>query len=556
MRLPSDASLHRLAALATALVCAAIITVPVPDFDVHWHLANGREMLSQGRIVNEELFSYTHFGEEFSNHEWLAEILLYLVYKFAGAAGMVVADIGFGFAVVALLYLTGRALGARRDISALLATGALLAGFDRYNFRPEIFSLLFVALYGWILHGYRVGALPARHLAVLPVTLLLWDWLHGAPFGVVLLIVVTFSENLKSWLSRFSIAHRGFTPMQPGRLATFNRYMLVTLAVWIANPYGAVSYDVFLEFARNNALVQVVEEFRAPTWSTHPVFFVSVAIGALLFATRWRSLELSSVLCAAPFLFLALLHSRAVAVAALTMVPALAVLQPTVSGGQRVRTAGAWLARAGLGIATAAALAYLAEIRLVQPPGGIVTGVVPDEDYAPVGAVRFILANNVQGNLYNSGDVGGYLSYALYPARRIFQFNHHYVFGDTLRYVRRPEELRTWNIAYAVVSMAEEVKRLFPRAAWAPVYREPTMLLVLRRTPENAALIARYEIRYFSPLLSDDALFAIAGNPLARGRLVTEMKDYLRFRSDARICNALRQVRQQWYPGDDAMACE
>jgi hypothetical protein len=214
------------------------------------------------------------------------------------------------------------------------------------------------------------------------------------------------------------------------------------------------------------------------------------------------------------------------------------------------------LARAGLGIATAAALAYLAEIRLVQPPGGIVTGVVPDEDYAPVGAVRFILANNVQGNLYNSGDVGGYLSYALYPARRIFQFNHHYVFGDTLRYVRRPEELRTWNIAYAVVSMAEEVKRLFPRAAWAPVYREPTMLLVLRRTPENAALIARYEIRYFSPLLSDDALFAIAGNPLARGRLVTEMKDYLRFRSDARICNALRQVRQQWYPGDDAMACE
>jgi hypothetical protein len=543
---PIPAWLSRWSAPVTAAcACLVIVTCPVPDFDLHWHLANGREMLAQGQILNEEIFSYTHAGVAFSNHEWLAQLLMYLTHATTGDIGLAVVDVLIGLAIAVLLFLTSTALGAKPWSAALLSAVAMLIGIQRFNFRPEVFSLLFIVLYGWIVHGYRVGTLSARVLAAIPITLLLWDWLHGAVFGVALLVAYTCGENLKRLIAARMSAFPGFQPMPPERLRIFNRYMILALVIWVANPYGVMSYDIFLEFTRNNPLVQAVEEFRAPTWSTHPEFFVALGVCLLWIGLRWRTIELSSMLSAVPFLVLALRHSRAMGVAALVMVPALAALRATPGGIQRGSALGVWAPRAGIGIGVAIALAYLIEVRFLQPPGGIWTGIVPTEDYAPVGAVRFILANNVSGNLYNSGDVGGYLSYALYPAHRIFQFNHHYVFGDTLRYVRRPDDLQPWNISYAVVSMSEELKRIFPRADWAPVYREPTAVLVLRRNAENRDLIARYELRYFSPALSDDKLLAMANDPGARERLVAEIEDYLRYRSDVRVCRVLTLIRQR-----------
>ena len=59
-------------ALFSALLFSMLIVIyPIFDPDLYWHLANGREMVDSGRIISEEVFSYTHFGEKFANHEWL-----------------------------------------------------------------------------------------------------------------------------------------------------------------------------------------------------------------------------------------------------------------------------------------------------------------------------------------------------------------------------------------------------------------------------------------------------------------------------------------------------
>ena len=65
--------------IIVAMLISVVIVVlyPVFDYDLYWHLANGREMLSTGHIVNEERFSYTAFGIPFSNHEWLSQILFF-----------------------------------------------------------------------------------------------------------------------------------------------------------------------------------------------------------------------------------------------------------------------------------------------------------------------------------------------------------------------------------------------------------------------------------------------------------------------------------------------
>lgn len=72
--------------LLLALACAGVI-VCYPMHDVYWHLANGREMLAQGRIVNEEVLSWTRAGVPFANHERLTQILWCLVYREWGGGG-------------------------------------------------------------------------------------------------------------------------------------------------------------------------------------------------------------------------------------------------------------------------------------------------------------------------------------------------------------------------------------------------------------------------------------------------------------------------------------
>ncbi|PIP87416.1 hypothetical protein COW81_00305, partial [Candidatus Campbellbacteria bacterium CG22_combo_CG10-13_8_21_14_all_36_13] len=39
------------------------------------------------------------------------------------------------------------------------------------------------------------------------------------------------------------------------------------------------------------------------------------------------------------------------------------------------------------------------------------------------GAVNFVLENDIQGNMFNNFDIGGYLIYRLYPDRKVFVDN-------------------------------------------------------------------------------------------------------------------------------------
>ena len=151
----------------------------------------------------------------------------------------------------------------------------------------------------------------------------------------------------------------------------------------------------------------------------------------------------------------------------------------------------------------------------------------------PEGALRFIQTVNLQGNLYNSGSLGGYLAFFITPERKIFQYNHHTVFGDTAYYVKNPRELQRWDINYALVDTKGELDNLFPSTRWAQVYRDTAALLLLRRAPENQAVIDRYETQYFEPHKeSQPGMRALAANAATYPRLMMEMGKYLAFRTD------------------------
>ncbi|MBI5430501.1 MAG: hypothetical protein HY938_08605 [Nitrosomonadales bacterium] len=531
----------RWALLAVWFFSIVLVTYPVFDFDLYWHLANGREMVNTATIVSREVFSYTHFGEKFANHEWLGQIIFYLVWDHLGPYGL----LGFKLLLVALmvwtLYRTLRNENTRSGIAALLCVLAVFAGINRYHERPELFSLFNTALLGFILYGFRSNRLPRRILWLIPLILVAWDWLHGAVYGLTFLTLFVAGENAKRWLPRQQ-------PLASAELKYLNRCFALTMLAMLVNPLGLRSYGIFVGYVIGEAdFNQVITEFTPVNWDEFKVFILLLVWAVLLALRNWRRLDVTHLLLMVVFGGAALRFNRVTGVAAIVLVPVIASLLGTSIRQARGKLE-ASLHTATLAVAGVLLLGdgYLVKFGGTEAPPendkyyymkmydlGFDYSV--DENFYPVGAVNFIKEQGITGHMYNSGNLGGYLSYRITPERRIFQYNMGRVFGDPFYFVSHPDNLAKWNIDYAIIDTESELGTLFPERDWAEVYRDEAAILVVRRTPQNAALIRQYENFFFSPVLSDASLRERANDPEVLPRLAEEMGDHLAYRQDERI---------------------
>ncbi len=520
------------------LVCIVVVVLyPVFDYDMYWHLANGREMLSTGHIVNEERFSYTAFGTPFSNHEWLSQIIFFLIYERWGGSGLLGLKLLLTLVIAVFVYRTNRLLGATPALSAVLVVTAITAGFYRYIERPELFSLLGVAALSYLLYSFRAQRCKVKFLYAVPVILVLWDSLHGAIFGLIVLLAFVTGENIKPWLNTHLPAWRGLVPMPRERLRVLNIVCVLTLLALVIDPYGLRSYDIFIQFINGNALVAATMEFQPANWREHKLFWLMLVATVMGLVSARDKIDLTQVLMVAPFALLAVRYSRVIGAFALVDAALLATLATQAASVLASRRRYALLRPLALSTLALALLAYITDIKFTGAHTPQSFGYGVSDEFLPAGSARFIQAENLQGNLYNSGHFGGYLAFFITPLRRIFQYNHHTVFGDTNRYLDHPEDLAQWNINYAVVGSPAELERLFPIAEWARVYREPSAVVVVRRVAQNSGLIEKSEIVYFHPLSPPMSIRQLAQRPKVYVRLMNEMAIYLSYREDRVIAD-------------------
>lgn len=527
----------RLALLLACLGALLVVLYPIFDYDLYWHLANGREMAQGGRIITEEVFSYTHPGESFENHEWLAQILFYLIWQGLGPYGLLGLKLLVTILIVILGYNTARAVGGQPWTAALLCVFAVLAGFYRYIERPELFSLLYVALLSFILYHHRAGRLPPKILWLIPLILLTWNWLHGAVYGLALLSLFVAGENLKHL---FPALRREFSA-GPRDLRTLNQCYALTMLLMLIDPFGLRSYGIFFGILGGaGAAVSNVQEYLPITWREFKPFIFLLTWTAILAMRHIRRIDITQLLLLVVFGTIAVRYSRATGVAAIVLIPILASLLALcarqASGKLQHIQVTAMLLVASLFVGVYGYIVKFAE----KSPQAF--GYQLDDSLLPAGCVRFIQATGLSGNYYNTGHFGGYLSYYLAPERKIFQYNLPTVFGDSYRFTEHPEELTRWNLNYAIVGNADELTRLFPAYAWARVYRDSGAVLVVRRTPQNQALIQQYELRFFHPMMQDDDLRRRFDNPRILPRLTEEMGIYLAYRKDERIASLWAEI--------------
>lgn len=531
----------------TVAVAMFLVTSPVFDCDLYWHLANGRAMVESGSIVNEEIFSFTSHGTRFTNHEWLSQLAFHEVWRTGGPNGLVALKLAFSAVIALLMFSTASHHGLRGWQAGLPAVLAVAAGLSRYEVRPELFSLLGIALLIRLLHG-SPALESSRHLRwSLAAILNLWDVLHGAIYGWAFVAVHVLAARLTP----------GTTVQARPVASNLEIGCAVALLASLVNPYGILTYGHFVGLAAGRSGAASIVELQpllsvaADRW----LFLFVVAAGALLFIasrSRWQE-----ALVPIAFVAGALRWERMVGVAALVVSAALGrylvLFLRRRAGRAPVGSAHSVRRRAARSAVIAVSFVILVlvlrgkfpagdsanslEAYRLPPPSAFGFGM--NDLMTPAGSLRFLEFLGLEGNLYNNANLGGYLAYYAAPDRPIFQYNFPPVFGDPNRWLSAPRELERWSIDIALAGNNSELRLLFPRDEWAWVYSDYVSTLVLRRREPFLRIIERFEVSHFAPELPLHKLDVRVADPGIRSRVVFEMTVYCAFTRDKRLWSRL-----------------
>jgi hypothetical protein len=358
------------------------------------------------------------------------------------------------------------------------------------------------------------------------------------------------AENAKLWLPML----RHQQSLSVPDMKYLNRSFALTMLAMLINPFGVRSYGIFVGYVVGQGnFNQVITEYMPVTWHEFKVFILMLSWAALLALRYWRRVDFTHLLLIVVFGLTALRFNRATSIAAIVLAPVIAdllsigILRAKSIFERRLHIA--TLVTAGMLIFIHGYSVKFGETE-AQPDNDTIHymkvydlafGYRMDESFYPVGAVNFIKEHKLAGHLYNSGNLGAYLSYRITPERKIFQYNIS-VFGDPFYYVRHPDDLAKWDIDYAIIDTESEMSTLFPRQNWAVVYHDEAAVLMVRRTPQNEALIREHEAYFFNPSFSDANLLARAKDPEVLPALAEEMGDHLAYREDDRIASVWAEI--------------
>lgn len=412
------------------LVGARYVFAPT-DVDYWWHVRTGQLIAETGALPRVDVFSFPSAGQPWVTHEWLTQLVFFLVEEHLGFVGNVAIWSLAGAGVWLAVYATARTRGLGEPAAIVLAMWGSAMAFSITAVRPQVLTALFLAITGLLVTRYKLGG--RRALWALPALFAVWVNLHGGyVIGLVLLGLTLAGE---------SVAHLLGRPAAP--LRQLGTVTVLSAAATLLSPNGleALWYP-FTYTGTGNASMRFIAEWQSPDFheSGFVVFGASLLLATLLGIWQPASGRLgpTEALWALLFSFMALSSLRHIPLYAIVVMPLI---------GARLAHELPWLARPlrtwhrpwlvlvawPLLAATAIALAVRAEGNV-----GAQLSRTPSAHEYPTGAVQYIREHRLTGRLFNEYQWGGYLIYQLLPDLPVFIDGRADVHGDAFmsRYVR------------------------------------------------------------------------------------------------------------------------
>lgn len=413
---------HVWLAAALAVVLIRALAWPIVPSDFWWQLAYGRWIVENGSIPAVDYFSYTRAGEPYFDQPWLAQIIMYWIYRIGGAALSLVALAALlGLTYAMLLRLCVRVSGTVR-LSAALVILSLPVAMTNWSMRSQAFAVPLFVAYLAVLLDWRNRRLAApgvrggHRLWLLPLLMLVWVNVHGSFVLGGALIALVFAGELLAIVI-------GGRDEAVTSLKSLFAWGVVTAAAVLLNPSGPGVFRYVLGLLGNPAVQGIVEEWRAPAAGTlvGNLFFVYAAVVAAAALFGRRRPDAVDLLTLAAFFWLALGGERHVIWFALVSLPFLA--RQAASFGRTEQGVGVRQGRRSLNLAFLGALAFAVVLalppvkqQLSLPPQ--LRGLVSAD--TPVETVAFMRDEERRPErLFHTETTGSYLMWAA-PEQKVF----------------------------------------------------------------------------------------------------------------------------------------
>lgn len=240
--------------------------------DTYFHLSVGREVMQTGHIPQKDNFVYGSLNPTYVSSEWLSGVIFSVLVTQFGMVALLGLRVICGLFTIYFTFKTLRLVTNNYLISNIftLVVGYLLP-FRLNGGRPEMFSLVFLALVNYVCLRFFIKRTNSPFLYILPLIFFLWPNLHGfSIFG--LMLVATFclisffqkdTDSNKSAYTNFRIIsiisvllafinyQRVFEFMQAN---TFNQYLIEWVSLWqrveptgtFARYFNGITIDIYL----------------------------------------------------------------------------------------------------------------------------------------------------------------------------------------------------------------------------------------------------------------------------------------------------------------------
>lgn len=430
--LPTDAWVRWLLVPAVAFVALAGNTSYLADF---WHhLARGRAIAVEGRLLDHDIFTCTVPGRPFQDVNWLSQLIYYFLFEVGGLALVRVVNALFVAGTLLWLVAICKRVSGSLPVALGIGIAVFLGLWDVLTIRPQTFSLLlFVAMYDLLDRSERRPWL----LALPPILMALWTNLHGAfPAGVMLIGCWWAEAAWTAWRTRKSSESPDLPRKSRRRFMQLSVCLGAAVAATLVNPYGWGIY-LYVGQTSNLAAARGIDEWLPPTPDRliGITFFASLPILLGLMLLPWKkrgaallgARELFLIAC---FLPLACGSVRMVAwwllVIAPMMASRIAILWPKVcTAASSEPNRGAALSVAGLFTVMVLSLPGLQRFNplFLMRPADATTAEIHE-------AQAFLAQHFDNGRVFSRFEWGEYLSWAAHPRFQVFMDGRIEIYPD------------------------------------------------------------------------------------------------------------------------------
>lgn len=550
-RFQASAVLKIISFLCLVIVVISFAASGTNDTDVAQYLASGKYIVEHQIIPAANIFSYPNANYRMVWDEWLFHVMVYEIYSIAGFAGLAIFQTAIIFSVFTLLYLAMRSRVRLTVALPVLIVTALVA-YERFILRADALSLLFIALYFYILKKYETkqSRLIYPHTCkigvgvyFLPLLQLIWVNFHGFwILGLIIISIFLFVEIISA--ARDFFIKKNKEPLVYSRLKILAVILFASVAVCFINPYGLagvkVPFQRLVELkTTHQILLDVNADFYGPFSHTSETNHLSVAaykaliiLSLVILLLQIKKISLRDALLYAAFLLMSFNFIRNIpmfAVAVAFILPP--ILDDWVDQRQRqlpqkIIFTPEIISMAVLAITIIISifLSYaLITNKFYRGEGRTRRfGLSLNSFIFPEKATRFVKAVNLGGNVFNDYNIGAYVNWALYPERPSFidgrtnsydvSFLKNY-FNFMAGLEPYQKLVDQYDINYFFLNHKSNdtkviIKKLYNDLGWRLIYFDEQSVIFVKNVSRNKFLIDKYAIDFktgknFNPLKID-----------------------------------------------------